>query len=155
MRKIKGHLRLVAHSDGRARAVREAHNLVVRGGGELVARRLFGSDVPPVNRVALGFARDSADPDATALTPPEAVIAPEALSADLAPEALTFSTDQDGFVRVSIAAEFTPVADLENVTEAGLFSDDTLYNQVVFEPVTLRTGQRVTFFWDIDIPFGD
>lgn len=148
--RITGHLRLVTPT-----ATREAGNLVTRGGGGIVARRLFGADTAPVNRLALGFARTSADPDATALTPPDTELPADALTTALPPEALTFVTDLDGIVRVSVAAEFTPDTDLEGVTEAGLFADDTLYNQVVFEPVTLRTGQRVTFFWDIDIPFGD
>ncbi len=148
--RITGHLRLITPT-----ATRAGTNLVTRGGGEIVARRLFGAEAAPVDRVGLGFARDSADADATKLTPPDTDIAADALSAPLPQKALSFVTDLDGIVRVSVAAEFTPIADLEDVTEAGLFAGDTLYNQVVFEPVTLRTGQRVTFFWDIDIPFGD
>jgi hypothetical protein len=25
---------------------------------------------------------------------------------------------------------------------------------VVFEPVTLRVGQDITFFWEVDLPYG-
>ena len=51
-------------------------------------------------------------------------------------------------------APFKPTVDLTDVSEAGLLAGDVLYNQVVFEPVTLRPGQNVTFFWEINFPFG-
>ena len=44
--------------------------------------------------------------------------------------------------------------DLDAVSEAGLLSDDTLYNQVVFEPITLKAGQEISLFWEIDFPYG-
>ena len=56
--------------------------------------------------------------------------------------------------RTQAADRFQPTVELTGVTEAGLLAGDKLYNQVVFEPVTLRPGQDVTFFWEIDFPFG-
>ena len=49
---------------------------------------------------------------------------------------------------------FKPTVELVDVTEAGLRAGEKLYNQVVFEPVTLRPGQDITLFWEIDFPFG-
>ena len=63
-------------------------------------------------------------------------------------------TDRPDVVQVVVSSVFHPTVVLQDVTEAGLMAGDRLYNQVVFEPVTLRPGQDVTFFWEIDFPFG-
>ncbi len=57
-------------------------------------------------------------------------------------------------IKVIVNALFKPTVELKDVSEAGLLAGDVLYNQVVFEPVTLRPGQNVTFFWEINFPFG-
>jgi hypothetical protein len=57
-------------------------------------------------------------------------------------------------VRVAITATFTPTVALDGVTEAGLGAGDVLYNHVLFDPVRLEAGQAVSFFWEIDFPFG-
>jgi hypothetical protein len=82
------------------------------------------------------------------LAPPAALVTP------LAANTFQVVTDQAGVVQVKIAAAFAPTQDLADVTEAGLLSGSTLYNQVIFEPVALHVGQSVTFFWQIDFPFG-
>lgn len=137
-------------------AAREARNIVLRGGAELIARRFAGVDgAGPVDRVRIGFGRDVAAADTTALTAPaDGAIPAAALETPLAASAFMIASDRPGLVSVAVSAVFTPTVDLADVTEAALASTDRLYNQVVFEPVQLRVGQNVTFFWQIDFPFG-
>ncbi|MGD8207218.1 MAG: hypothetical protein PVH47_03980 [Thiohalocapsa sp.] len=159
-RKLTGHLTLRVHApDGAPIAVRSAQNMVVRGGAELVANRLVGRETAPINRLVLGFAREAADAEIGRLTPPDPALDPpiqaDELAAAIAAEAFAIDATLDGLVRIAVAAPFEAARELPEVSEAGLFADDRLYNQVVFDPITLAPGQRVTFFWDIDIPFGD
>jgi hypothetical protein len=77
-----------------------------------------------------------------------------ALETALPASAFTIATDRPGVVTVGISAVFRPAVDLADVTEAALASAEPLYNQVVFEPVALRVDQNVTFFWQIEFPFG-
>src|SRR6185295_17237063 len=97
---------------------------------------------------------EAASTDVTSLTPPPGNITPEQLSTAIEPQDFTIITDQANAVKVTVSATFKPTLQLENVTEAGLMAGDVLYNQVVFEPITLVPGQNVTFFWEIDFPFG-
>ena len=108
------------------------------------------------DRVAIGFASEPGGVDLAALTPPDPALAipPEALRSALAATAFTLAEDGENAVRLEIAALFRPAQELAGVTEAGLLAGARLYNQVLFEPVTLRPGQDVTFFWQIDFPFG-
>lgn len=156
-RRIRGRMHLEVRSRrGRLLAERRADNVVVRQGAEIVARRFAGiADSAPINSIQVGFGRETTDVESTSLTPPAADLDPQVLRSELTPEQFTISTDQVGFVRVSVAAEFRPSVALEGVSEAGLLAGDRLYNQVVFEPVTLRPGQNVTFFWEVDFPFGN
>ena len=150
---IRGRLRLVVHSpDG---AERRASNIVLRQGAAIVAK-LFAGDAAAqrIDTIQVGFGTDVADADATALTPPPAGIALAAVRGPIAPADFTVKTDGEAFVQVGVAATFTPTVELPAVTEAGLLAGTQLYNQVVFEPVTLRVGQDVTFFWEIEFPFG-
>lgn len=154
--RIHGRLRLqVRSAEGGLEAERHAANTVLRQGAEIVARRFAGAaDSPPINRVQVGFGRETMDVESTGLTGPPSGVDPQALITELTPDQFQIATDEVGFVRVSVAAEFQPTVELEGVSEAGLLAGDRLYNQVVFEPVTLRPGQNVTFFWEIDFPFG-
>ena len=155
-RQIQGRLRLeVRAAGGRLLARRAAGNAVLRGGAELVARRLSGLDADPFTAVAVGFGTEAADAGATALTPPpDPAIPASALSSPVTPDAVTVATDRPDAVLLSLATPFHPTVTLTDVTEAGLLAGDRLYNQVVFEPVTLEPGRDVTFFWEIDLPFG-
>ena len=54
----------------------------------------------------------------------------------------------------TLSKDKIPVVNLPDVTEAGLLAGEELYNQVVFEPVTMQASQNITFFWEIDFPFG-
>jgi len=155
--KATGRLRLTVRSaDGALAAERRAHNTVLRGGAHIVARLFAGQDDPaPIDAVGVGFGQDVADIEATQLTPPpDGAIPAEALRGPIGADGVSITSDQPNAVVVSIAARFTPTVELPDVTEAGLLAGDRLYNQVVFEPVTLRPGQEVTFFWDVEFPFG-
>lgn len=154
MRPPQGRLLLTIRDErGELVASRAAKNRVLRGGAELIASLFAGARNTPIDRVRLGFGEASADPTATALTPPAEAIPPERLEAPLKPEHFTVRPGDDK-VTVDVAAPFEPQQDIAGVSEAGLVSGDVLYNQVIFEPVTLRQGQVVTFFWQIDFPFG-
>lgn len=150
--RIRGHLRL----EGRGGTLRTAHNLVLRGGAEVVAQLFAGAGgAAPIDTIGVGFARESADADVTALSPPEdGTIPASALVTPLGPDAFAIRTDRPNSIRVTVTAVFRPAVNLPGVSEAGLLSGPRLYNQVVFEPVDLEVGQDVTFFWDIDFPFG-
>ena len=153
---IHGRMRLEVRSpEGELETRRDATNTVLRQGADIVARRFAGApDNPPINRVQVGFGRETIDAESTSLTGPPSGIDPQALITELTPDQFQIATDEVGFVRVSVAAEFRPTVELEGVSEAGLMAGDRLYNQVVFEPVTLRPGQNVTLFWEVDFPFG-
>jgi hypothetical protein len=153
--RIQGRMRLEVRDGDALVASRTANNAVLRGGAELVARRLGGLDSSPISAVVVGFGTEAADLGATALTPPtDPNIPAEALSSPVKPEDVTVLTDRPDAVVVNLATLFHPTVALDGVTEAGLLGGDRLYNQVVFEPVSLRVGQDVTFFWEIDFPFG-
>ena len=154
--RIRGRLTLTVRSvDDEVVAVRRATNMVLRKGAGMIARLLTGAPgSKPINQVQVGFAREAATAELTVLTPPEGNIPVAALRSLLTPDSFQIATDKPGNVEVSVAAVFTPAVDLEDVSEAGLLADDDLYNQVVFEPVTMRAGQNITFFWEIDFPFG-
>lgn len=157
VKRICGRLRLrITDPDGTA-VERRASNLVLRHGAEIVARRFAGvAQAGPIDKVRVGFGTEAASVDAAALTgPDDPDIPPAALEHAVAPADFTITTDPAArVVRVAIAARFSPSVELPDVTEAGLLAADQLYNQVVFEPVTLRVGQDVTFFWEVDFPFG-
>jgi hypothetical protein len=151
----QGRLTLTIRSrNGELVAERHARNLVVRSGADLIARLLSGGPgATPINFVRFGFG-DHATPDATVLTPPVEEIPPTALEAAIAPASFSIDGGTDGMVKVNVSVPFNPTQDISGVTEAGLFAGQTLYNQVVFDPVTLTTGQVITFYWQIDFPYG-
>lgn len=144
---FRGCLRLVtAGGDERVAA-----NSVLQGGAELVAGLFAGQRTTPIDRVSIGFGTDPLQPADTALRPGAAD--PATLTSPVDPADCTLAVDED-HIRVSITATFTPVVALDAVTEAGLGAGDVLYNQVLFDPVKLEAGQAVSFFWEIDFPFG-
>jgi hypothetical protein len=153
----RGRLLLKVEERGAPLVVRRASNIVLRGGATLIAR-LFCGDAAgkPIDSIGIGFATDPATTELTALTAPPAAlgIPAEALKTALPAASFTVVTDQASAIQVNIAALFKPTQELADVSEAGLLAGNVLYNQVIFEPVTLRVGQDVTFFWQIDFPFG-
>lgn len=153
----KGRLLLLVRERGTVTQRRCASNMVLRAGATLIAQLFSGAGgAKAVDTVGIGFATEPGGVEATTLTPPPASanIPPAALRTALAADAFQVVTDQAGVVQVKIAAAFAPTQELSDVTEAGLLSGTTLYNQVIFEPVALHVGQTVTFFWQIDFPFG-
>jgi hypothetical protein len=155
--RIRGRMRLTVRSaDGTLLAERAASNIVVRGGAAIVAKLFSGAGgALPINQVQVGFASDSGTAEIKSLTlPADAAIPLAALRSALKPENFQVITDQAGSVQVNINAVFHPTQDLTDVTEAGLLAGEELYNQVVFEPLALRTNQDITFFWQVNFPFG-
>ena len=153
----QGRLWLRVAERGRTIAERRVHNRVLRAGAGLIAGLVAGSaGFGKIDAVGIGFATEPGGADLAALTAPDPAlaIAPESLRSALAEEAFTIAGDGENAVRLEIAALFRPAQELAGVTEAGLLAGARLYNQVLFEPVTLRPGQDVTFFWQIDFPFG-
>lgn len=130
---------------------RRARNSVLRSGADLVAKLFAGQLTTPIDRIGVGFGTDPLPPDGTALRPGDAD--PATLTGSVAATDFTVTPGDDA-VRVSITATFTPTVALDGVTEAGLGAGDVLYNHVLFDPVLLEAGQAVSFFWDIDFPFG-
>jgi hypothetical protein len=148
----------VEAADGTLLAERHAGNMVLRGGAAIIANLFTGAgSAKPIDTIGIGFAKLPGDAELIQLTPPPdpaAGIKPEELRTPLPPESFTIAADQAGAVQVRVAARFKPTRELADVSEAGLLAGDSLYNQVIFEPVTLSTGQDVTLFWQIDFPFG-
>lgn len=147
----------VEAADGALVAERRAGNMVLRGGAAIIANLFTGAvGAKPIDTIAIGFAQLPGDAELIQLTPPDPAkgIPPAAVRTPLPPESFTVVVDQAGAVQVRVAARFKPTRELADVSEAGLLAGDALYNQVIFEPVTLSTGQDVTLFWQIDFPFG-
>ncbi len=154
---MKGRLELTVRSpEGEVVARRHVSNIVLKGGAELIAQRFAGvAAIGPIDRVKIGFGHEVAAADVTSLTPPAGDGIPAAaLETALPASAFTITKDRPGVVSVAVNALFTPTIDLVDVTEAALAAADRLYNQVVFEPLHMRVGQNVTFFWQIEFPFG-
>jgi hypothetical protein len=151
----RGRLTLEVRHDGALVAERRTTNIVLRQGASLIAKLFAGATgSSAINRVRLGFGTDGASVEATSLTPGPDGVPQTALESSIPPDAFTFVTDGPEYVSVRIVTTIQPTMELANVTEAGLLGGDTLYNQVVFEPITLRVGQDVSLFWQIDFPFG-
>jgi hypothetical protein len=144
---LRGRLLLVTATGD----VRGASNSVLVGGADLVAKLFAGQVATPIDRISVGFGTDPLGPAGTALRPGSAD--PATLSGPVAAGDFSIAAGDDA-VRVSITSTFTPSVALDGVTEAGLGAGDVLYNHVLFDPVLLEAGQAVSFFWDIDFPFG-
>lgn len=155
-KKTRGRLEMLVRSrSGTLLAERRADNIVLRQGATIVAKLFAGTQgAAAISHVQLGFAREAAGPDTTALTPPDPAIPVENLRTAIAAESFRIVEDDPAAIKVAVNALFRPTVELKDVSEAGLMAGTLLYNQVVFEPVTLRPGQDVTFFWEVDFPFG-
>src|SRR5258706_10996802 len=71
-----------------AATVREAKNIVVQNGAQLIASLFAGKSNTPVDRIRIGFGTEVAHPNATTLTRPNDAVAAN-LEAPLKPEAFT------------------------------------------------------------------
>lgn len=156
-RRSRGRLHLsVRDESGALIAERSTRNIVLRQGAAIVASLFAGqAGVSAINRLQVGFGQVGATVESVALVLPDDPAIPiAALGSAITPGDFSVVSDQPNGVQVLISSVFKPSVVLTDVTEAGLLAGDKLYNQVVFEPVTLRPGQDVTFFWEIDFPFG-
>jgi len=144
------------HREQQLLAERRVRNIVLRQGALVIANLFAARDgAAGIQKIQIGFGREGATAETTSLVPPDdATIAATALVSDVAPGDFKVVSDKADMVTVLVSTVFRPSVELVDVTEAGLLAGDKLYNQVVFEPVTLRPGQDVTFFWEIDFPFG-
>jgi hypothetical protein len=154
--RIRGHMLLVVRSaDGGIVAQRQSDNMVVRGGARIVAMLFTGANgATPINQIQMGFARDSGTTELAALTQADPPIPVSALRSPLKPEDFQIVTDHPDEIQVRITSVFHPSLELTDVTEAGLLAGEALYNQVVFEPISLHTNHDITFFWQVNFPFG-
>lgn len=129
--------------------------MVLRKGAGIIAGLFAGAGgSKPINSVQVGFGKEAGTAELTSLTPPEGSVPAAALRSALTPDSFKIVTDKPDNIQVSVTAVFQPVVDLTDVSEAALSADDDLYNQVVFEPVNMKAGENITFFWEIDFPFG-
>ena len=146
---------VVRSSAGEVVAERRSDNIVLRQGAAIVAGLFAGSAAAgPIDTIKVGFGKEASDAEATALTAPTIEVPPAALVSPIAPEDFSIVLGGPEFVKVVVNAVFRPTVELTDVSEAGLLAGDKLYNQVVFEPITLSPGRDITFFWEIDFPFG-
>lgn len=154
--RISGYLQMIVRSPkGDEVARRSGSNMVLRNGALLIANLFTGqAGSQAVNRIQLGFAKETGNTELKSLTPPDPPIDVAALRSPIAPGDFQVDATAAASVRVSVNAVFTPTVELKDVTEAGLLAGEELYNQVVFEPLTLRVGQNITFFWQVTFPFG-
>jgi len=118
--RIQGRLTLTVSSRQGVIARRQAHNLVLRKGAGIIAKLFAG--VPgglPINQIQVGFGKEAATAELTALTPPADAIPVASLRSPLTPADFQIATDKPGSIRVSVTAVFKPVVNLPDVTEAG------------------------------------
>jgi hypothetical protein len=159
---IRGKLELeVRAAGGEFVARRQATNLVLQSGANIIAKLFSGAaDARPIDTVQVGFGRESVTADTKVLTPPPVPPPPgvpipaAALVSPVTAANFSIVATAPDSIRVLVSTLFHPTVDLVDVSEAGLLAGDQLYNQVVFEPVRLSVGQDITFFWEIDFPFG-
>lgn len=161
----QGRLQLTIRSaDGALVTERRTSNRVMRRGAEILAGLFTGKRVPAggIDKVRFGFGTDPLPLDATELRTrfvvpdvpnllPFVETGPET---SLAPGDFTVETGPDA-VLVNVSLSFTPPTDVNDVSEAALFAGNDLYNHVLFEPVDMKAGQTITFFWEIAFPFGN
>lgn len=154
--RIRGRMRLLVRgSKAEILAERCAENIVLRQGAAIIAGLFAGSEGSgPIDKIKVGFGTEASDAELTALTPPPDEVPAAALASPIAATDFSSVLDRPDIVQVRVNAVFKPSVELKDVTEAGLMAGDKLYNQVVFEPVTLSPGRDITFFWEIDFPFG-
>ena len=161
----QGRLQLTIRStEGALVAERRASNRVLRSGAKILAGLFTGTRVPAggIDKVRFGFGNAPLQLEDTELRPRFVItdvpnllpIVEHGPEASLAPGDFTIETGQDA-VMVNISLSFTPPADVGDVSEAALFAGNDLYNHVLFEPVDMKSGQTITFFWEITFPFGN
>src|SRR5437870_5407466 len=109
----RGRMTMTIRDRRGAVTMRQAKNIVVQNGAQLIANLFAGKSNTPVDRVRIGFGTEVAHANATTLTRPNDAVAAN-LEAPLKPGAFTVEPG-DTAVTVRINAPFEPKADIPNV----------------------------------------
>jgi hypothetical protein len=136
-------------------ATRTEWNAVLRGGADLLAR-LFAGQGTGITHMAIGTsdAPESETFSTTTLNDVvEVPIAAEAFQID-PPDPV------QRVVRVRVRATVPAPQEMpEAVREAALMSRQgdtvTLYNRVIFAPISKGNDHELTLFWEVAFPYGD
>ncbi len=150
---MQGRLRLLVEDrDGRIVVDRMHANRIVKSGRQLAAQLFAGvAGTPPskVSHMAVGTGADAATDDQTALL---AERDRNAVSAPLYTELV----DSSGIKRIKVSLQtvfdFGEANGGAPLREAGIFTAETggtMYNRVVFDPVTKADTFKLTLIWDI------
>jgi len=150
---IRGKVRLqLQNQGGRVVLDRTYDNRIVKSGRQLVAQLFAGvAGTPPssVSHMGVGTGADAATDDQTAL------VAERARNPIATP---AYSEIVDGLgvkrsrVRLQTVFDFGEANGADPLREAGIFnagSAGTIYNRVVFDPVTKANTFKLTLIWDI------
>jgi hypothetical protein len=143
---------LMEDQEGRVIMDRTHSNRIVKAGRQLVAQLYAGvAGTPPskVSHMAVGTGSDAATDDQTAL------VAERARNAMGTP-IYTEIVDGTGVKRIKVSVQtvfdFGEANGADPLREAGIFTASTagtMYNRVVFDPVTKANTFKLTLIWDI------
>ena len=147
--KPRGRLTLTIHNAaGELVAERRTTNRVLESGAKVIASLFTGERKSGIDKVRFGFGTEPLPLHAKKpffANGPEMVLGTGNFRVEPGPDVVT----------VHVRVPFKPQANIAKVSEAGLFAGDDLYNHVLFEPIDMTAGQEITFFWEIDFPFGN
>lgn len=150
---MQGKLRLLVEDrEGRITLDRTHANRIVKAGRQLVAQLYAGvAGKPPskVSHMAVGTGRDAATDDQTTLVS-------ERARNPVAEPVYTEIVDSLKVKRIKVTLQtvfdFAEANGMEPLREAGIFTastEGTMYNRVVFDPVTKNNTFKLTLIWDI------
>jgi hypothetical protein len=147
--KPRGRLTLtIRNAGGELVAERRTTNRVLQSGAKVIAALFTGVRKSGIDNVRFGFGIEPLALDAKGpffVNSPVMALAADNFTVESGPDVVT----------VHVRVPFKPEANIAKVSEAGLFAGDDLYNHVLFEPVDMTSGQAITFFWEIEFPFGN
>ncbi|MEM5875566.1 MAG: hypothetical protein QXX45_03300 [Candidatus Aenigmatarchaeota archaeon] len=137
--KIKGKVKIIAYTkDGKVKEVREVNNLIVTAGKNYLASFLAADPQSGtfMKYTAIGTGTNSPSSSDTAL------------QSEHTRAAGTLSSQNNSWKNTTTNTVTSNVA----ITEAGLFSaaaGGTMFSRVVFSPVNLSSGEKLTTEWTI------
>jgi hypothetical protein len=151
---MRGHLTLrISDGDGHVLREESTRNRIVTSGRTLVAH-MFGG--PPSGPQPTGVSHMAVGTDGTAPKDADTALkAQRGARKDIGE--VTYEPFDDGGVqrvraRLTAEFDFTEANGNEPLREAGVFNAPaagSMYNRVVFEPVTKTTAFKLTLLWDI------
>jgi hypothetical protein len=150
---MQGRLRLLLEdSNGRILLDRAHANRIVKTGRQLVAQLFAGvTGTPPskVSHMAVGTGADAATDD-------QAALVAERARNPVATPVYSEIVDGAGVKRIKVSLQsvfdFGEANGTDPLREAGIFtapSAGTIYNRIVFDPVTKANTFKLTLIWDI------